>query len=206
MTKINFIYFDIGGVLIQDFSDTNKWHEMYADLGMTPDQIIEIDKLYSKFKRKFMTVLEIDAFIPLLKKDLGITLPADYSMLADFVARFTPNKSIWPALKSIQAQYRTGLLTNMYPNMLDAIKAADLMPPAKWDVTVDSSVEGVQKPDSVIYQIATKWAGVPHEEILFIDNTEKNVKRAESVGWQTFHYDSSDYKQASADLSSFLKV
>ena len=37
MPDIKFIYFDIGGVLLLDFSKTNKWLEMRRDLGISPD-------------------------------------------------------------------------------------------------------------------------------------------------------------------------
>jgi hypothetical protein len=29
---ISFIYFDVGGVLIQDFSGNNKWNELLSEL------------------------------------------------------------------------------------------------------------------------------------------------------------------------------
>ncbi len=206
MAKISFIYFDVSGVLIKDFSDTDKWHQMYLDAGITEDQLEIIDEVYAKYARKLNTVLDIDAFLPILKKETEITFPLGYSMLDDMIARFQPNKSIWPIVKKVQAKYRNGLLTNMYPKMLDAIKATDLLPPGKWDIILDSSVEGVQKPDSVIFQIATKWTGEKHENVLFIDNTKANVDRAKSVGMQAFHYDSSNYKQASIDLAKFLKL
>lgn len=206
MAKISFIYFDVGGVLIKDFSNTDQWRKMYLDAGIKEDQLEKINEVYDKYARKLNTVLDIDAFLPLLKKETEITFPLGYSMLSDMISRFQVNKSIWPIVKAVQAKYRTGLLTNMYPKMLDAIKAAELLPPGKWDILLDSSVEGVQKPDSVIFQIATKWTGEKHENVLFIDNTKANINRAKSVGMQTFHYDSSNYKQASQDLTSFLKL
>lgn len=206
MNKISFVYFDVGGVLIQDFSETDRWSKLYSDLGVKPEDYEKIEKLFAQHVRKLNTVLDADAFLLILKKELNLNIPPGYSLLEDTVKRFLPNKSIWPVVKAVQKKYRTGLLTNMYPKMLEEIKSAKLLPPGKWDVVVDSSIEGVQKPDSVIFEIATKWTGEPHENILFIDNTLKNIKRANSVGWQTFHYDPSDYKKSSADLEKFLKL
>lgn len=36
--KIKFIYFDVGGVVILDYSKTNKWNEMLTDLGI-PEEL-----------------------------------------------------------------------------------------------------------------------------------------------------------------------
>ena len=32
--KLSFIYFDVGGVVIQDFSGTNKWSQLKRELGI----------------------------------------------------------------------------------------------------------------------------------------------------------------------------
>lgn len=33
MSKISFVYFDVGGVMIQDFSDSPKWEGMMDVMG-----------------------------------------------------------------------------------------------------------------------------------------------------------------------------
>jgi putative hydrolase of the HAD superfamily len=101
--------------------------------------------------------------------------------------------SIWPIVKEIKKKYRVGLLTGMYSGMLDAIFKSGVMPEIEWDVIVDSSVFGFKKPNIEIYKIAEEKAGFLGEEILFVDNTKKNLETAQSLGWQTFLYDSSDY-------------
>ncbi|MBI5613876.1 hypothetical protein HY947_03040, partial [Candidatus Gottesmanbacteria bacterium] len=70
--------------------------------------------------------------------------------LDEFVNRFEKNQSIWPVLESIHKTYRMGLLTNVYPRMLDEIKNRDILPPIQWDVVVDSSIVGYQKPNPKI--------------------------------------------------------
>jgi|TARA_Y100000310_G_C20153683_1_gene565933 hypothetical protein len=36
-----FIYFDVGGVVIRDFSGTNKWEELRRSIGIKPEQDIK---------------------------------------------------------------------------------------------------------------------------------------------------------------------
>lgn len=206
MTKLSFIYFGVGGVLIKDFSKTNKWESMLTDLGVKSADFPRFDKLYDRHARKINTTLAVDDLLPLIAKELGLTFPPGYSFLQDFINRFEKNDSIWPLVKKAKKKYKIGLLTNMYPKMLDAIKDAKLMPSIKWDAVLDSSVEGVQKPDAVIYQIATNWASVPPREILFVDNNQTNLDSAARAGWQTHYYDSADYEQSTLDLARLLDL
>ena len=37
MSKISFVYFDVGGVILLDYSGTNKWVEMQRGLGINPE-------------------------------------------------------------------------------------------------------------------------------------------------------------------------
>jgi putative hydrolase of the HAD superfamily len=71
-------------------------------------------------------------------------------------------------------------------------------------VIVDSSVEKCRKPDKEIYEIAQKRAGVEAEDILFIDNKQEKFSDTKELGWQTYWYDSSDYKKSNWKLARYL--
>ncbi|MBI3559055.1 HAD family hydrolase [Candidatus Gottesmanbacteria bacterium] len=122
-----------------------------------------------------------------------------------FVNRFEKNESIWPILEKAKKRFRVGLLTNMYPGMLNLIKNHNLLPQINWNVIVDSSIEKTAKPDPKIFEIAQNKAGVSGKEILFIENSEGHVKAASDFGWQTFWYDSKNYQQSSRNLSIFFR-
>jgi HAD superfamily hydrolase (TIGR01509 family) len=47
---------------------------------------------------------------------------------------------------------------------------------------------GVKKPDARIYRRAMEWASVRPEEILFIDDLEKNVHAAIALGMQGIQF------------------
>ncbi|MFH2085427.1 MAG: HAD family hydrolase [bacterium] len=204
MTKISFVYFDVGGVLIKDFSVTNKWEEMLLDLGIKENNFDKFNGIYDRHARQINTHLEIDKLLPQLSKEFGIEFPKNYSWLDDFIARFEVNPHITPIVKQLNMSYKLGLLTNMWPGMLDKIFAADLMPPATWQVIVDSTIVDMQKPDREIYEYAQDKAGVPASEILFIDNTPKHLIEPKQLGWQTFFYDSRNYAKSTHELANFL--
>ncbi len=184
---IKFVYFDVGGVVIKDFSKTNKWTELKRDLKINDPNF---DTWFDQLEIKLC----------LGKETLGGTILS----LNNFVSRFEANKSIWPIIKNVKNRYRVGLLTDMYPGMLDAIKAKGILPTVDWDITIDSSVVGMKKPDRNIYELAQKKAGVNADEILFVENTQKNVDTAKTLGWQTFLYDSGNYEESSQSLAKIF--
>ncbi|HBD01969.1 MAG: HAD-superfamily hydrolase, subfamily IA, variant 3 [Microgenomates group bacterium GW2011_GWC1_46_16] len=205
MNKISFVYFDVGGVVIQDYSDTNKWEVMKSELGATGDLSHRFEVIFRQYNdRLIMGSITVDDLLKIIAKDLHLSIPPDFSMLDYFVDHFDKNTYIWPIIKQAQTRTKIGLLTDQYSGMLDQIKAKKLLPPVDWDVIVDSSVEKVKKPMLEIYSLASIKANVQPSEILFIDNSQTNIDSAKRAGWQTYLYDSSDYKKSSQKLAQFF--
>lgn len=206
--KPSFIYFDIGGVVIKDFSCSNKWLEFKRGLGIRDDQLEVFDEYWDKEIHPRVNLdMDIDTLVPVFNQKFDLHLPEHFSILHEFIIRFEANKLLWPIIEQLStSNIKIGLLTNMYPRMLEAIKEAILLPPTSWDATVDSSAELVQKPDHEIYALAQKMAGVPHEEILFIDNTQKHLDAARQLGWQTLFYNSCDYEKSTVSLKKQLST
>lgn len=198
---ISFVYFDVGGVVMQDFSGTNKWQELIHDLHIPKDKIKPLNQLMKVYREKASVgYMTLDEEIQGFKETLHISVPKDYSFLDDFVNRFEQNTSIWPVIHMIHKTHRVGLLTNMYIGMLDKIMERGLLPPESWDTIVDSSVVHLKKPDPKIFALAEQQAGVPHNEMFFVDNLEENILAAKEFGWQTFLYDSNNPEISSQQL------
>jgi len=186
---LKFVYFDVGGVIIKDFSGNNKWQEMKHDLGVRSDKDQEFDDFFDGYEKKVNSGLGVETALPIMEKRFGLKFPAGYNFLSDFVDRFEKNESIWPILELAKSKYSVGLLTNMYPGMLDLTYARGIMPKINLDVIVNSCVFSCRKPEKMIYQIAEDKCGFCGSEILFIDNSKSNVDAAEKFGWQVYRYD-----------------
>lgn len=204
MSKISFVYFDVGGVLIKDFSSSNKWQKMMSDMGVKEVDYPKFDFIYDEHAQRINLDLPIDNLIPILEKEFKLSIPWQHSWLDEFVARFEPNPGINEIVGQVCEKVKVGLLTNMWPGMLEKIKNSKLLPESRWTSIVDSTVVGMQKPDKEIYEYAAHAAKVPSSEILFIDNTPKHLVEPAKLGWQTFLYNSSDYDQANKDLAKFI--
>ena len=201
---IKFVYFDVGGVVVKDFSGTNKWNELKNGMGIKPNQEVVFDEIFDIYEPEVCIGRDVETLIPLLNTKLYLSLPENYSFLLDFVNRFERNESIWPIIKRIKERYKVGLLTNMYPNMLNQIYKADLMPDTKWDVIIDSSIEKVRKPQIEMFKLAEDRSGFKGEEILFIENGKKHIEAANEFGWQTFLYDPSFTVESNKSLEEML--
>ena len=201
---ISFVYFDLGGVVVKDLYEADKWTDMKRDIGIKVENDKEFDQFWEKHEKEVCIAgKDVDTLIPLLEKKFHLSFPAGFSILADFVSRFESNKEIWPVLERIKQDCKIGLLTNMYPRMFSAIVEKGIMPPVDWDVIIDSSIEGRRKPNPDIFELAEQKADVKKDNILFIDNKIKNINAAKDFGWQTFFYDTGDHKKSCFELLDY---
>lgn len=203
--NIDFIYFDVGGVAILDFSKTNKWNKMLNDIGVNPADVEKLNTLFDEEEPKYCVgEKEADSFIPILKHNFKLKLPADYSFLEDFVNRFERNPTLADIIKDLKGKYRLGLLTNMYPKMLDMIIGKGLLPKVEWDTIIDSSEVGFRKPHPEIYKLASGMAETSADKILFVENSKMHIDGAQKLGWNTFLYDPSDVAESNRKLLDLL--
>ena len=91
---------------------------------------------------------------------------------------------------------RVGALTNNWEPLTDpAFKG-------RFDVVVESSVEGMRKPEPEIYRVVVDRLGVDPSEIVFLDDIGANLKPARLMGMTTIKVVSAD--QAIGDLTDVL--
>ncbi len=203
---IKFVYFDLGGVAISDFSGgTERWNTMKSIMGVKKEFDHAFDELYDQYEHDGLCLArDVDTLIPIFTKRFGMHFPPSFSILNYFVNHFEPNRYLWPVIEKVKKNSGVGLLTNMYVNMFDGIEKRGLLPPFDWDVIIDSTKVGLQKPDPKIFELAQKESGVNKNEILFIDNSKNNVDAAKKFGWQVFYYDSSDHEESCRKLMGFI--
>jgi len=81
-----------------------------------------------------------------------------------------------------------------------AAQVADVM--ARFELVIESSVEGVRKPDPAIYQLACSKLGLNADACVFLDDLGINLKPARAMGMGTVKVLSA--AQAIADLATLL--
>jgi putative hydrolase of the HAD superfamily len=73
---------------------------------------------------------------------------------------------------------------------------------AHFDLFIESSVEGLRKPDPRIYQLTCERLGVKAEDCVFLDDIGSNLKSAKAMGIHTIKV--IDPAQALSELASVL--
>jgi HAD superfamily hydrolase (TIGR01509 family) len=197
---ISFVYFDVGGVALLDFSGTNGWNELLDFWHIDATNKAHFDMVWKKYSPRLCVdptseLLTIPGFVP--------SNPFDF--VKDFADRFEANPAITPLLEKLQTEnIPFGLLTNMYPTMFDHISHRALLPPFRYQVIVDSSKELCEKPFPEIYTKAQNLCGFSGNQILFVDNVHNNLVPAEALGWQTFLYDSTQPVASTTALTDYI--
>lgn len=203
---ISFVFFDVGGVILKDFSGTNKWDFLYVELGVSIEKVEKFKELWKKYGREVNINRDVDSLIPILNSELHLSIPDGYSLLNGFVNRFEKNETIWPIIETVRRTCGIGLLTDMYPRLFSKISERALIPEGKWDLVIDSSLVGCKKPDVQIFELAQSRISAKKENVLFVENTLKHVEAAQKFGWQTFLYDPKNCIESSKQLLNYFET
>jgi hypothetical protein len=75
---ISFVYFDLGGVVIQDFSGTNKWEELRSAIGITSKNRAAFDAVWARHKDRLGIDYDVDSCIPEIENECGISFPKKF--------------------------------------------------------------------------------------------------------------------------------
>lgn len=89
------------------------------------------------------------------------------------------------------AGHRLGLLSNTCDMHVEwLLDKHYVLIPDVFDVTVYSYCEKLMKPDAAIYHRAAELAGVAPQEIVYVDDIERNVLGARAAGFDAVQYTS----------------
>jgi HAD superfamily hydrolase (TIGR01509 family) len=114
---------------------------------------------------------------------------------------FVENREVSETILSQKGKWRLGLLSNTNPLHFHHVLATFPIVRA-FDRWILSHEVGFKKPSLEIFQNAIGWAGVGPEKILFIDDLEKNVNAAISLGIKGIQFHST--QQLREELSKKL--
>ena len=185
------VVFDLGGVILG--SPIHAIHRYEQHTGLEKDSINHVvastapDGAWSKLERgelgmeEFYTAFEDDC----RKAGFEISTRVMFEWMAE---ESQPRPAMLTAISAIRARgLRVGALTNNWahdegkagPN--DRNRALNDL----FDVFIESSVEGIRKPDPQIYRLACTRLGVEPSEAVFLDDIGANLKPARKLGLTT---------------------
>jgi putative hydrolase of the HAD superfamily len=202
------VIFDLGGVVFPSPIDAMRNFE--RDEGLPHRFLSEVvlsdpeHGAWSRLERGELSVPEFCAAFEAECASAGHTIDG-----AAFIAALSSGSGARPemvaAIGAIRARgLRTGALTNNWPGAgsddgHDAVRDAT---EELFDTIVESSVEGLRKPDPRIYLLACDRLDVRPEESVFLDDLGVNLKAARALGMATIKV--ADPADALAELEQVL--
>jgi len=195
---VRFVYFDMNGVLVRA-AVTKACLQLARESNVTPDVIETIFWQYDNDVCR--GALTIDDFNTILAERLGMLVDWNKYYLAAVEA--TPGIAdlvVWTA-----DNYRTGIVTNTFPGLINPMFEQGVLPPVPFDAVVDSSEVHALKPEARMFEIAAERAGVEPDEILLIDDDRLNLAAAGQLGWRTISFDAYQPEDSIVAVSTALQ-
>lgn len=182
---ISFVYFDINGCLVRFFH--RAFTAVATDTGVSSD-IVE-----STFWHYNDAVCRGDMSLPEFNKKLAHTFEQEsFDWSKYYLEGVESIKGTAELVQWVAKNYHVGLMSNIMPDLIPAMRAKGLIPDMDYDSIVDSSVVKAIKPEPKIYAAAAKQAKCSPNQLLLIDDSRANLMAAEKLGWHVLWFD--DYQ------------
>jgi len=184
---VRFVYFDINGCLVRFFH--RAFTKLANDTGAPPD-VVET-AFWHHNDAVCRGEMSMKEFNQALAKKLGVDT-LDWQSY--YLAAIDPIPEMQKLLKWANENYHVGLISNIMPGFIDAMKAKKFIPNLPYSALIDSSQVGAIKPEAKIYDAARQQAKCEPHEILLVDDSRNNIMAAERLGWHVLWFD--DYRPA----------
>ncbi|MFO7963788.1 MAG: HAD-IA family hydrolase [Desulfobacterales bacterium] len=190
---IKAVLWDFGGVITS--SPFEAFNRFEAEHGIPLDFIRRINatnsrsNAWARFESSRITLEEFDTEFEEETRAAGHPIPG-LKVLELLSGEIRPR--MVDALKTCKRHFLLACITNnmrsgeepaMARTEEKAARLQEIM--AMFDVVVESSKEGVRKPDPEIYRIVLERMGVSAEETVFLDDLGINLKPAKALGMKT---------------------
>ena len=202
------ILWDFGGVLTS--SPFEAFNELEDALGAPRDFIRSINatnpehNAWAMFESNQVSLDQFDALFAEESAARGHRIPG-----REVIARLSGDvrPRMVDVLKACKARFRVACITNnvkagegpgMSRDTDKAARVAEIM--QLFDLVVESSIEGIRKPNPDIYRLTCERLDVPAERAVFLDDLGVNLKPAKALGMQTIKV--LNEQQAIADLAA----
>lgn len=184
------VLWDLGGVILRtmDKSGRTRWEQR---LGLQPGQLERIvfdDKVGRQ--ATLGKASSEDVWTSVLAT-LGLPESERQPLFDDFFGGDRVDDRLVGFIRSLRPRYKTGMITNAWPDIRHWIDEVWGLSSA-FDIVVVSAEVGLAKPDPRIYRLALERLAVMPEEVVFIDDFKENVEAAIVLGLRGIHFEKTD--------------
>jgi putative hydrolase of the HAD superfamily len=200
------VIFDLGGVVFPSPFEAFDAYE--HDVGLPTGSIRALIRVSSEtgawaaLERAELSLPDFHHALEEEARLAGFAIESE-ALMQRVAAGFGPRPAMLRAVERIrEAGLATAALTNNWVATGDRHIVGAIGGEARFDVVVESSVEGMRKPDPRIYQLVIERLGVEASETVFLDDLGINLKPARALGMTTIKV--SDPTDALRELEQVL--
>lgn len=185
MKRFAAVLFDMGGVILTGpFAGFARYEH---EAGLPPDTIRRINatnpdtNAWAHYERGAIDRVEFGRRFEAEALALGYRVDAE-AVLASMGG--TPVHEMMALIPLLAERYKLAMITNnLHPIDWSASAIASVIP--AFTAIVESSVVGLRKPDTAIYELACARLEVPADRCIFLDDLGINLKPARALGMTT---------------------
>lgn len=185
---IKAVIFDLGGVLLRT-ADFTPRERLAANLNMDRHELEDFIFGGDSGDAAQRGEISVSKHWENLQYQINYT-PQEFKTLLDmFFSQDRLDEDLVGYVRSLHKTYKTALLSNAWDDLRQVIAA-------KWhfedafDVMIISSEVKVAKPDPKIFHLALDRLAVKASETIFVDDFQRNVDAAVSVGMHAIRFQS----------------
>lgn len=181
---IKTILFDIGGVIVTDgFRKTAEWLSLKTNIDKDTIFRAYIDTDDSRYSSGIITRERWDNFLDKTQINIGYD-----ELIGYWHNTFLPIEETISIVRRLSDNYMVGCLSDQPIDIIPYLEGLGIM--KLFSIRIISSELGCSKHDGTmrIYELALSASKVDKNEILFIDNSEYNILKAQEFGFNTILY------------------
>ncbi|MEY4701333.1 MAG: hypothetical protein RL326_1520 [Pseudomonadota bacterium] len=200
MAKIEWLLFDLGGVLV-DVNQDRIFEGLARYIPQTPSdlkrQLLSVPELWEPFIVQEFSPRQLTQEVNGILKTALTEAQVVTAFNAELGATIETTAACLPSLKR---RTQVGCLSNTNSIHWDhLLKAYDFM--GHFDRRFASQLLGSAKPEREIYEKVIELLGARPHEVLFFDDKAENVATAQKLGWHARVYRNHEIFQS--DLAAF---
>ncbi|MFZ5902820.1 MAG: HAD family hydrolase [Chloroflexota bacterium] len=173
------VFFDFGGVIVRTEHQAPR-QRLAERLGLEYEDLVKIVFESPTARQASLGEIRTEQHWEAVARRLGLPVAEAQSIRDEFFAGDAVDRTLVEFLRSLRPRYRTGLISNAFPDLREYIVRMGF--DDAFDHMVISAEVGVMKPEARIYRIALEALNVKPEESMFVDDFAENVEAARALG------------------------
>lgn len=176
------IAFDWGGIFTEGTFDSDAVRNLARLLEVDEERVAEV--YYPLMAHFEAGSIDIDEFVARFRDQSGLAFD-DGAFRSTFLSSGIERSAMYRVLASIPDSYRIAVLSNNVQHLCDRVRNDPRM--ARVELFLFSNEIQVRKPDPRAYELLSEGLTLPPQEILFIDDSARNVEACRELDFNGIH-------------------